>query len=106
MDITYQSIVGKTILAGFGIVDENRKELSRMQFHGVIIAADATKGISVRINGAPDISPLHVNNGVVVLPPDLRIIQPAPPGTYRLASTGEEVTDPDYLSSFTVRPHH
>jgi len=36
------------------------------------------------------------------LPPDLRAFQDAPPGEYRLRSTGEVVVDPDFISSWTI----
>jgi hypothetical protein len=34
--------------------------------------------------------------------PDLRGIQEAPPGVYRLRSTGEEVHDPDFFYTWTI----
>jgi hypothetical protein len=33
----------------------------------------------------------------------MRAFQPAPPGEYRLKSTGEIVVDPDLLSTWTIR---
>ena len=36
------------------------------------------------------------------LPPDLRGIKQASPGTYRLRSTGEEVHDPDFFYTWTI----
>ncbi|GAB5895435.1 hypothetical protein [Mycolicibacterium mageritense] len=36
------------------------------------------------------------------LPPAPESFSPAPPGEYRLRSTGEVVTDPDYLATRTV----
>ena len=39
-----------------------------------------------------------------VIPPVLDDLGPAEPGEYRLHSTGELVTDPDYMTSFTITP--
>lgn len=39
------------------------------------------------------------------LPPAPESFSPAPPGEYRLRSTGEIVTDPDYLATWTVDGH-
>ncbi|HRH19598.1 MAG TPA: hypothetical protein PLE81_03065 [Brevundimonas sp.] len=36
------------------------------------------------------------------LPPDFGAFQPAPPGDYRLRSTGITVRDPDFTSTWTV----
>jgi len=37
-----------------------------------------------------------------MLPPEPEAYEPAPPGEYRLRSTGEVVVDPDYLTTWTV----
>jgi hypothetical protein len=54
---------------------------------------DPRRGVAVRRAEA---------SGVYWLPPDLRGWKPAPPGEYRLKSTGEVVVDPDYLAAWTV----
>jgi len=41
------------------------------------------------------------NGELFGLPPDLSSTKPAPPGEYRLNSTGEIVTDPDFLTTWT-----
>ena len=38
------------------------------------------------------------------IPFDERAISKAPLGTYKLRSTGEEVMNPDYFSTWTVKP--
>jgi hypothetical protein len=37
-----------------------------------------------------------------VLPDDPSWIEKAPPGEYRLRSTGQVVTDPDYIAKLTI----
>lgn len=39
------------------------------------------------------------------LPPAPESFSPAPPGEYRLRSTGEVIPDPDYLATWTVDGH-
>ena len=34
------------------------------------------------------------------LPPDPSLIQPAPPGEYRMRSTGEVITNPDFITTW------
>lgn len=102
--ITWDSILGKTLLVGMTVVDDQGVETSRIQFHGVIIGADPNRGISLRIDGTPSLFPLAVENGVYLLPPDLRVIRPAPKGIYRLKSTNEVVVNPDLLSTWTLKP--
>ncbi len=38
------------------------------------------------------------------LPPVEEAFEPAPPGEYRLRTTGEVVVDPDFTTSWTVVP--
>ncbi|HEV2489437.1 MAG TPA: hypothetical protein VGT03_06495 [Candidatus Acidoferrales bacterium] len=54
--------------------------------------ASKEKGITIKLNDGSEFT----------LPPDLRVLEPAPPGEYRLRSTGEVIVDPDYLCSYTV----
>jgi hypothetical protein len=37
------------------------------------------------------------------IPPDLRAISEAAPGTYRLRDTGERIEDPDLLTTWTIQ---
>lgn len=38
----------------------------------------------------------------VVLPADEAAFEPAPPGVYRLAGSGEDVVDPDYVTTWNL----
>ena len=87
-----QRMIGKTVLVAQTIVVEGA-EPERVQYHGRIESADPGHGLSIR----------RADNGELEwLPPDLRAYFPAEPGIYTLKSTGEEVVDPDYLSTWTV----
>ena len=87
-----EQVLGKHVLVGITYVTKSDELIEQRQFHGVIETVSSESGIAIRL---PD-------GSVFRLPPDLRGIQPAPPGAYRLRSTGEEVIDPDYLWTWTV----
>ena len=89
------ALIGKYVLIGLTYHDADGQLLEQRQMHGTIVAADAQHGIDVELKG--------VGYGETYrLPPDLRPLQPAPPGEYRLRSTGEVVTDPDLTCSWSV----
>jgi len=85
-------MIGKTVLVGKTIVVEGA-DPERVQFHGRIESADPRNGLAIRRAD---------NDELEWLPPDLRAYSLADPGIYTLRSTGEEVVDPDFLTSWTV----
>ncbi len=86
--------VGKYILVGVTYLDHFGKEVERLQMHGVVESAD-TKGICISLSGKRQ-------GESWVMPPTLDAISWASPGIYTLHSTGEEVENPDLLSTWTV----
>ena len=88
-------LVGKYVLIGIAVQDR-RGELKRQkQFHGTVLSADAQSGIKVALKG--------VREGEEEwLPPATSVFEPAEPGVYRLRSTDEEVTDPDFTASWLL----
>lgn len=80
-----KDLVGKHIVCGFNIGDADGNVRERLQRHGTIVIADEG-GIVVR---EPSGTEFHI-------PPDVDALQPARARTYRLKSTGEVVTDPDF----------
>jgi hypothetical protein len=89
-------LIGKTVLIGITYLDAGGSLLEQVQFHGIIVEARPDHGVIVNCRGE------NVGQKFTV-PPDLRSIQPARPGKYRLRSTGEVVVDPDYTTSWTMR---
>lgn len=84
--------IGKRILVGLTYLDDNGQLIKQLQYHGVISRITA-KGIFIRLpNG----------NDHCALPPDTALLKKATPGDYRLRSTGEIVTNPDYLAQWTI----
>ncbi|MCA0419623.1 MAG: hypothetical protein LCH80_12995 [Proteobacteria bacterium] len=83
-------LIGLTWLNGEGTPEYE-------QMFGVITTADARRGFEVALKG--------MRTGETYwLPPDTRNFQAAPPGEYRLKSTGEVVIDPDFTSTWTINP--
>lgn len=86
-----KQLIGKRLLVGLTYIRHSGELIEEEQRHGIVETADR-QGIVLRL---PD-------GGTFRLPPDLRRVQPARPGIYRLRATGEEVTGPDFLSSWTI----
>jgi len=90
-----QSLIGKRVLVGVTRQDRRGQHISDDQFHGVIVTADAVRGIEVALAG--------VKAGETKwLPPATDPFEAAPKGQYRLRSTGEVVVDPDFTAQWTV----
>jgi hypothetical protein len=94
----FRDLVGKTVLLGLTFTDADGEVIEQTQRHGVIAAADANAGVSVRFvaPGRPWDSELYR------LPPDLTTLREAAPGAYTLRATGETVVDPDFTWSWVI----
>jgi hypothetical protein len=89
-----RAMVGKTVLVG--ITKEarsRRKPPEQSQIVGTIENIDST-GIRLRLR----------DGSVYSLPPDIRPFESALPGEYRLRSTGEVITDPDFTCTWVSAP--
>ena len=83
------SLLGKILLIGITVLDDNEELISQIQVYGPVIRSNAD-GIVVRRNQTQN---------EFTIPPDFENLTTAKPGEYKLRSTGETVIDPDYLSS-------
>ena len=83
----FDALLGKYALVGLTRLDANDQLIEQIQVHGNIIKIDREKS-SIIIACRPDGKEFRV-------PSDLRGIKPAPPGEYRLRSTGEIEVNPD-----------
>jgi hypothetical protein len=90
------AIVGKRVLVGLTYVDADQNPLRLVQHHGVIVRANRKEGIVMKLK----------NGDEFALPPVFQYLKQAPPGEYRLRSTGEIVMDPDFTVTFTVNQQH
>jgi hypothetical protein len=95
LGLVWADLVGKYALVGLTIRDRRGKVLSQEQIHRRITHADPKRGLILQLEGVGA-------DGTCALPPDLRSFKPAPPGEYRLRSTGEVVRDPDFVATWIV----
>ena len=93
------ALVGKYALIGLAFLDEDDNLISQVQRHGRILEMDASRGIAIRLVAHGH----HWDGEIYRLPPDLSAFVDAPPGEYRLRSTGEVVVDPDVTASWTIK---
>ncbi len=85
--IVWEELIGKYVLVGITRKDMRDADLGQEQIHGRVVASDPNGGLSLRLEGTR-------TGDIYSLPPDLRSFKPAPPGDYRLRSTGEVVQNP------------
>lgn len=90
-ELVFEQIIDKVILIGLTYYTADRVLIERKQFWGTVVEANE-KGIAVRLN----------NGEIFSLPPNLSSTKKAPPGEYRLRTTGELIVDPDYLSTWNI----
>jgi len=84
----------KTLLIGITYLDHEGNEIEKKQLWGIIASITTKRGVEVT----------NPNTNIkFYLPPDLASLSPAKKGEYRLKSTAEIVTDPDYLTTWTSR---
>jgi len=86
-----QHLIGRSLLVGVTIRDDDGAVLTRRQFHGLV--TEVTDGVVVVTHDDTE----------TLLPADPSGYRPADPGTYRLA-TGEDVVDPDFVTAWDVLP--
>lgn len=90
-EVTLDALLNKRILVGITYYTKDDEIIERVQFWGTVIRADE-RTIEIALP----------NGEIKTLPPDLRSTSAAPPGEYRLRTTGEIVENPDYLSVWNV----
>jgi len=88
-------LVGAKVLVGITRMRATGAEQEQM--FGLIKSANVRDGFEVALEGSRA-------GETYWLPPDLRNFFPAQPGEYRLRSTGEMVTDPDYTATWKIEP--
>lgn len=86
-----EDLVGKTVLIGITRVTHKEELIEQLQHVGVVTSIG--QSINFRLK----------SGGEFKLPPDISSFRRANPGQYRLRSTGEEVTDPDFTTTWIVR---
>jgi hypothetical protein len=85
--------IGRTLLLCLNFLETDRKPRRQEQVVGTIMVVDFDEGIVVSCD--PD-------GRMFVLPGDPSRIEKAPRAEYRLRSTGQIVTNPDYIATYTT----
>jgi len=92
--VEWDDIVGKYVLIGLTYVDADGQVIRQEQEHGRIIEANEND-VTVRLAGS---------NEETWLPPDLDAFEIAAEGEYTLRGTGEVISNPDLLGSWSISP--
>jgi len=90
-----KELIGKYVLVGITRMGADGGNVEMTQYHGTIVSADANDGFRIELCGERE-------GEYEWLPADTSAFETAAIGDYRLRSTGEIVTSPDYVSSWTV----
>ena len=89
--INFSDLIDKTILIGLTYYTADNEFIEQKQYWGTVIESNENR-ILVRLNSGE----------IFGLPGDLSSTEIAPPGEYRLRSTGEVIIDPDYLTTWII----
>lgn len=84
-------LVGKTVLVGITRLTHKEELIEQREYVGTFSSMESAIHIKLR------------SGGDFTFPPDLSAFRKATPGVYRLRSTGEEVENPDFTASWTLR---
>ena len=90
-EITFEDLIGKVLLVNITYYTNDNELIGQKQFYGTVTEANETV-----------IAMKQKDSTVFNLPPDLSSTKRARPGEYKLLSTGEVVTNPDFLASWNV----
>ena len=90
------TLLGSHLLVGITYLRPDGGLDRLLQFHGTVESA-----------GEDVVEVRRADNGeIFTLPPGPEAYQPAPPGEYRLQTTGEIVVNPDFTCTFDVVPQN
>lgn len=91
-----RDFIGKTIIIGLSEYETSdsreRKLVKQSQLYGEIIRVNPSDGVIVKLKDGSEYR----------LPPDISMLQAAPPDTYTLQSTGEMIDNPDLMTLWTL----
>jgi hypothetical protein len=96
--ISLDDLLDKTCVIGLSYYGLEGELLKQAQYAGSVSGVDAQRGITVRLCHASD----NVGEAEFVVPPNLTAWFVAPPGRYRHTATGVDITNPDYLVTWSV----
>lgn len=71
--------------------DGSKKFITKSQIYGEVIRISFSEGVVIKLK----------DDSEYKLPPDISMVQFAPPGEYELSSTGEIIVNPDLVTRYT-----
>jgi hypothetical protein len=86
------ALLGSHVLVGLTYLRPDGEGARRLEFHGTV---ESVREDVVEVRRAD-------SDEIFTLPPAPEAFEPAPPGEYRMRSTGEVVVDPDLTCTMTV----
>ena len=89
-----ETLIGTYVLAGITYLDHAEKPIEHKQVHGRVVRASRREGVVLKLEPSGD---------EFRLPPCIDAFKVAAPGQYRLRSSGEVVTDPDFTCMWSAR---
>lgn len=90
-EITLDELIGKLLLVGITYYTDNNELIEQKQFYGTVTEANESFILIKQPDGTE-----------FTLPSDLNSTKRARPGEYKLRSTGEIVTNPDYFATWSL----
>lgn len=90
-----EDYIGKQVMLGIVMFEkdgERQRMTGRQQYHGKIIRIDLEDGVVIDVGEGKE----------YMLPPDVSWLEPAEPAQYQITTTGETVTNPDFLVMWSV----
>jgi hypothetical protein len=93
-----KALPGKRVLVGLTYFGPDGALISQQEFFGLVHTIDQRRGILLNLEGQRAGEQYN-------LPPDMRGIFRASPGDYKLRTTGEVVTNPDFTATYSLRQH-
>jgi hypothetical protein len=87
------ALFGSHVLVGLTYLRPDGDIARRLEFHGTV---ESVGQDVIEVKRAD-------NDEIFRLPPAPEAFEPAPPGEYRMRSTGEVVVDPDFTCTMTVQ---
>jgi hypothetical protein len=93
-----EDVLGKTCVIGVSYIDRDGELMKQTQFAGTVVKVDAEMGISIQLRHTD----ASVQQAEFILPPNLAAWFKAPPGHYRHAPSGVDMTNPDFVVTWNV----
>lgn len=97
-DNAAEELVGKTIVVEIQHYDGNNVFQRHEHAWGICALANEKQGVHIKLYGRT------FTDKMMILPPNLASFTKPPvyPGSYTLAGTGEQVTDPDWFVTWSL----